>query len=105
LSVSFYYLLVSQSSTNLAYSLYSMTIITYIYQATNLATLASAVTIVRMVSQLIGGSSVPLMMQKYSLKRILLLSQIVQLIIYSFIVISLLSIPSPVNYFLLFIFI
>jgi MFS family permease len=104
LSVSFYYLFVSHSSTKLAYALYSMTIITFIYQATNSATLASAVTIVSMVSQLISGSTVPLVMQKYSLKRIILLSQIVQLIIYMFIVVSLLTIPSPVKYILLFIF-
>lgn len=102
--ISFYYLLVSQSSTNLAYSLYLMTIITYIYQVTNSATLASAVTIVSMVSQLISGSTVPLIMQKYSLKRIILLSQIAQLIFYIFIVVSLLTIPSPVKYILLFIF-
>lgn len=103
LSLSFYYLLVSQSSTKLAYTLYSMTIITFIYQTTQSATLASAVTIVSVVSQLIGGSTVPLIMQKYALKSILLISQIVQLIIYSFIVVALLTIPSPVNYILLFI--
>lgn len=104
MSISFYYLIVSQSSTNLAYSLYSMTIITYIYQVTNSATLASAVTIVSMLSQLISGSTVPLIMQNYSLKRIILLSQIAQLIFYILIIVSLLTIPSPVKYILLFIF-
>ncbi|WP_282173382.1 MFS transporter [Cytobacillus firmus] len=104
MSISFYYLLVSQFSTNLAYSLYSMTIITYIYQVTNSATLASSVTIVSMVFQLISGSTIPLIMQNYSLKRIILLSQIAQLIFNFFIVVSLLTISSPAKYILIFIF-
>ncbi|QED46579.1 MFS transporter [Cytobacillus dafuensis] len=98
----FYLLLISQSSTKLAYSLYTMTIITFIYQETNSATFASAVTIISMISQIISGSTVPLMMEKYTLKRILLISQIFQLIFYAFIVISILLIPSPINYILLF---
>ncbi len=101
---SFYYLLISQSSTKLAYSLYTMTIITFLYQETNSATFASAVTIISMLSSLMSGSTVPLMMEKYSLKSILLLSQICQLIIYAFIVITLYFVPSPVNFILLFLF-
>ena len=101
MSFPFYYLLISQSSTKLAYSLYTMTIITFLYQETNSATFASAVTIISMLSQLMSGSTVPLMMEKHSLKRILLLSQASQLIIYACIIITLYFIPSPINYILL----
>ncbi|MBS4191948.1 MFS transporter [Bacillus sp. FJAT-49705] len=98
----FYLLLISQSSTKLAYSLYTMTIITFIYQETNSATFASAVTIISMISQIISGSTVPLMMEKYTLKRILFISQMFHMLFYAFIVISLLFIPRPINYILLF---
>ncbi|MFO1445338.1 MFS transporter [Bacillus sp. Bva_UNVM-123] len=101
MSFPFYYKLISQSSTKLAYSLYTMTIITFLYQETNSATFASAVTIISMLSQLMSGSTVPLMMEKHSLKRILLLSQASQLIIYACIIITLYFIPSPINYILL----
>ncbi|MCH1627388.1 MFS transporter [Ferdinandcohnia quinoae] len=104
MSSSFYHLLLSQSTTKLAYSLYTMTIITFLYQETGSATLASAVTIISMVSQLMSSSTVPLMMEKFPLRRILLLSQISQLTMYVLIVVSLLMIPSPLNYFLLLIF-
>lgn len=101
---SFYYLLISQSSTKLAYSLYTMTIITFLYQETSSATLASAVTIISMLSSLVSGTTVPLLMEKYPLKRILLFSQICQLCVYTCIVVTLYFIPSPVNYMLLMLF-
>jgi len=104
LSSPFYYLLISQSSTKLAYSLYTMTIITFLYQETNSATFASAVTIISMLSQLMSGSTVSLIMEKYSLKSILLISQVCQLIIYACIVFTLYAIPNPLNYLLLLLF-
>lgn len=97
---SFYYLLISQSSTNLAYALYSMTIITFLYQETNSATLASAVTLISLGSQLMSSSTVPLMMEKYTLKNILIISQITQFIFYCLMIISLYFLSSPLNYFM-----
>lgn len=97
---SFFYVLISQSTTNLAYALYSMTLITFLYEKTNSATLASVVTIISLGTQLMSSSTVPLMMEKYSLKKILIISQVMQFVFYSLMILSLFLVPSPLNYIL-----
>lgn len=72
-----------------------MTMITYIYQVTNSATLASTVSMISMLSQLFSGGTVPLIMERFSLKRIVLLSQLFQLIFYVSIIFFLFIVSHP----------
>lgn len=78
---SFYALLVSQTSTNLGFALYTMVVVLHLYNGTGSTTLAAGVTLVSVVSRMISTIYLPTISDKLSLPKLLMASQSGQLVL------------------------
>ncbi|MDP5273744.1 MFS transporter [Chengkuizengella axinellae] len=78
---SFYALVVSQTATNLAFALYTMTIVLHLKNETGSTALATIVTLISMVSHMLSSIYLPMISDKYKSTSILKFSQCMQLLI------------------------
>ena len=76
---SFYALLVSQTSTNLGFALYTMAVVLHLYNETGSTTFSAAVTLVSVISHMLSGLFLPLMTDRFPLLPLLRFSQLAQL--------------------------
>lgn len=77
---SFYALLVSQSSTNLGFSLYTMIVVLHLYEETNSTTLAALVSLVSIFFRMMSSLTLLILSDKFKPTYILRFSQITQLV-------------------------
>ncbi|MED4074283.1 MFS transporter [Priestia endophytica] len=75
---SYYSILISQATTNLGFSLYTMTVILFLHHLTNSTFLTSLITLVSILARMLGSTVLPLFSTKLHFRSLLLLSQIVQ---------------------------
>ncbi|MDX8361960.1 MFS transporter [Cytobacillus sp. IB215316] len=75
----FYALLISQTSTNLGFSLYTMAVVMTIFKETGSTTLSALVTILSLASRLISAFLLPSISDKFALRSILIFAQSIQL--------------------------
>ncbi|NBI30416.1 MFS transporter [Chengkuizengella marina] len=78
---SFYALVVSQTATNLAFALYTMTVVMYLYNETGSTTLSAAVTLTSITAHMFSSIYLPLISDKYKSTTILKVSQLAQIFI------------------------
>lgn len=78
---SFYALLVSQTTTNLGFALYTMVVVLHLFDKTGSTTLAATVTLVSVVSRMISTIFLPTIADKFKPPKLLKYSQISQLIL------------------------
>lgn len=76
---SFYALLVSQTSTNLGFALYTMAVVMHLYNETGSTTLSATVTLISVVSRMISGILLPAISDRFKLSNLLISSQLIQL--------------------------
>ncbi|MFD0589157.1 MFS transporter [Paenibacillus sp. GCM10027627] len=76
---SFYALLVSQTSTNLGFALYTMLVVFHLYNGTDSAALAAAVPFISVLTRMVSSIVLPSFSNRFKLSRLLLFSQISQL--------------------------
>ncbi len=77
---SFYALLVSQTSTNLGFALYTMAVVLYLYDETDSTAVAAIVTLVSVVSRMISNLFLPAISDRFKLSYLLMVSQFSQLV-------------------------
>ncbi|RTR36188.1 MFS transporter [Robertmurraya yapensis] len=77
---SFYALVVSQCSTNLGFSLYTMVVVLHLYDETQSTTLAALVTLVSLFSRMMSSLTLPLLSDKFKPTHILMTSQMTQFV-------------------------
>ncbi|MCY8233970.1 MFS transporter [Priestia endophytica] len=75
---SYYSVLISQATTNLGFSLYTMTVILFLHHLTDSTFLTSLVTLVSILARMLGSTVLPLFSTKLHFCSLLLLSQIMQ---------------------------
>ncbi|MFS1512288.1 MFS transporter [Chengkuizengella sp. SCS-71B] len=78
---SFYALVVSQTATNLAFALYTMTVVMYLYNETGSTALSAAVTLTSVTTHMFSSIYLPAISDKYKSTTILKVSQITQIFI------------------------
>lgn len=78
---SFYALVVSQTSTNLAFALYTMTVVLHLKNETGSTALATVVTLISVITHMFSSIYLPLISDKYKSTSILKFSQFMQLFI------------------------
>ncbi|MGG1815057.1 MFS transporter, partial [Cytobacillus firmus] len=78
---SFYALLVSQTTTNLGFALYTMVVVLHLFDKTGSTTLAATVTLVSVVSRMISTIVLPTISDKFKPPKLLMYSQMSQLIL------------------------
>lgn len=83
MGISFKFLLISQSSTNLGSSLYLMALIMVIFHATGSAFFSSIVTILNVIAKMLGGIISPILVERFKIKFLVIFSQLAQMIIFS----------------------
>jgi MFS family permease len=82
-SRSFYALLVSQTSTNLSFALYIMVVVMYLYNKTGSTALSTMVTLISIASRMVSGMLLPTISDRFKLPTLLMLSQLIQLVFLS----------------------
>ncbi|AKO92076.1 MFS transporter [Priestia filamentosa] len=75
---SYYSVLISQVTTNLGFSLYTMTVILFLHHLTDSTFLTSLVTLVSILARMLGSTMLPLFSTKLHFQPLLLLPQIMQ---------------------------
>ncbi|SEN03213.1 MFS transporter [Lihuaxuella thermophila] len=93
-SLSFRLLWIGQSLANLGDSLYILAIVTLIYQWTGSATLGALVPVVRLFSQLISGLIAPLLLERFKLLPLLVISQAGQTLLFTGLTLLCILVPS-----------
>ncbi|WP_156478356.1 MFS transporter, partial [Cytobacillus firmus] len=78
---SFFALLVSQTTTNLGFALYTMVVVLHLFDKTGSTTLAATVTLVSVVSRMISTIFLPIISDKFKPPKLLMYSQMSQLIL------------------------
>ncbi|MBY6278546.1 hypothetical protein, partial [Symbiobacterium thermophilum] len=78
---SFYALLVSQTSTNLGFALYTMAVVMHLYNETGSTTLSATVTLISVISRMISGVLLPAISDRFKLSNLLIFSQLTQLVL------------------------
>ncbi|WP_342670178.1 MFS transporter [Bacillus marinisedimentorum] len=78
---SFYALLVSQTSTNLGFALYTMAVVLHLFNETGSTALSAAVTLVSVISRMVSHVVLPSISDRYKLRDILKLSQLLQVVL------------------------
>jgi MFS family permease len=81
LNRSFYALLLSQTSTNLGFALYTMGVVLYLYTETSSTTLSASVSLVSMLSRMFSGLLLPAVSDRLELPKLLRFAQITQLVL------------------------
>lgn len=81
MSRSFYALLISQTSTNLSFALYTMVVVLLLYNETGSTTLSASVTLVSVMSRMLSGLLLPSVSDQFKLPNLLKFSQLVQLVL------------------------
>lgn len=100
---SFYALLVSQCSTNLGFSLYTMVVVLHLYGETNSTTLAAFVTLVSIFFRMLSSLILPVLSDKFKSTHILRFSQITQMVFLTVLLILFLQELTPSLIFIIFI--
>lgn len=77
---SFYALLVSQTTTNLGFALYTMVVVLHLFDKTGSTTLAAVVTLVSVISRMLSTIYLPTISDKFKPPQLLMYSQLSQLI-------------------------
>lgn len=77
----YYSILFSQTTTNLGFSLYTMAVISFLYNMTNSTTIASLVTFISIMFRIIGSTALPLATTRFNLRLILMISQLIQIVL------------------------
>ncbi|MFT4416330.1 MFS transporter [Fredinandcohnia humi] len=80
---SFFSLIVSQTSTNLSFALYTMAIIMYFYNETGLATISTTITLISVISRMISSFVLPIISDKFHSLTLIRFSQLIQLVFLS----------------------
>lgn len=80
---SFYALLVSQTSTNLGFALYTMVVVMHLYNETDSTTLSAAVTFISIISRMVSGIVLSSVSDRFKLPALLMFSQLAQLVFLS----------------------
>jgi MFS family permease len=80
LNKSYYSILMSQTTTNLGFSLYTMSVILFLHHLTHSTFLTSLVTLVSILARMLGSALLPMFLNKMNFKFLLLLSQVAQFI-------------------------
>ncbi|MEI5907401.1 MFS transporter [Bacillus spongiae] len=75
---SYYGLLISQTTTNLGFSLYTMSVVLFLYHATGSTTLSAGVTLISVISRMASSTLLPTFSDRYQLRSLLLFSQVLQ---------------------------
>lgn len=76
---SYYALLISQTNTNLGFSLYTMSVVLYLYNATGSTALSAGVTLISVISRMASSVILPTFSDRFHLRSLLLVSQAIQL--------------------------
>jgi MFS family permease len=79
LNRSFYALLISQTSTNLGFALYTMVVVMNLYNETGSTTLSATVTLISVISRMVSGMVLPIISDRFKLPYLLMFSQMAQL--------------------------
>ncbi|MDA1477950.1 MFS transporter [Bacillus changyiensis] len=79
MSRSYYIILMSQSTTNLGFALYTMLVTLYVYSVTSSTTIASFITLISLLFRMIGSATLPLLSSRRSFRFLFITSQSVQL--------------------------
>ncbi|MDA7026391.1 MFS transporter [Bacillus sp. CLL-7-23] len=79
MSRSYYVILISQSTTNLGFALYTMLVTLYVYSVTSSTAIASFITLISLLFRMIGSATLPLLSNRLSFRFLLITSQSVQL--------------------------
>nr|WP_246188315.1 MFS transporter [Metabacillus lacus] len=74
-------MLVSQTTTNLGFAIYTMVVVLHLYEMTGSTTLAATVTLVSVVSRIISTIFLPAISDKFKPSKLLMYSQMSQLIL------------------------
>jgi MFS family permease len=77
---SFYALLISQTATNLGFSLYTMSVVLFLYNATGSTALSAGVTLISVISRMASSAILPTYSGRFQLRSLLLFSQVLQLL-------------------------
>jgi MFS family permease len=104
LSRSFYALLVSQTSTNLSFALYIMVVVMYLYNETGSTTLSTTATLISIASRMVSGMVLPTISDRFKLPTLLMLSQLIQLVFLSGLIILIHQRLSVIILMLIFVF-
>ncbi|WP_313800793.1 MFS transporter [Cytobacillus sp.] len=78
---SFYALLVSQTSTNLGFALYTMVVVLHLYNETGSTALSAAVTLVSVIARMGSGLILPAVSDRFQLTQLLKFAQLSQLLL------------------------
>ncbi|KQL19691.1 MFS transporter [Cytobacillus solani] len=78
---SFYALLVSQTSTNLGFALYTMVVVLHLYNESDSTALSAAVTLVSFIARMGSGLILPAVSDRYKPTHLLMFAQISQLLL------------------------
>lgn len=78
---SFYALLVSQTSTNLGFALYTMVVVMHLYTETGSTALSATVTLISVISHMVSSIVLPTISDRFKLTHLLMFSQITQLVL------------------------
>ncbi|KOP82679.1 MFS transporter [Bacillus sp. FJAT-21945] len=77
----FYALLVSQTSTNLGFALYTMVVVLHLYNESDSTALSAAVTLVSFIARMGSGLILPAVSDRYKPTHLLMFAQISQLLL------------------------
>ncbi|MFE8697616.1 MFS transporter [Cytobacillus sp. FJAT-53684] len=78
---SYYALLISQTSTNLGFALYTMVVVLHLYNETGSTTLSAAVTLVSVIARMGSGIVLPVVSDRWKLTYLLIFAQVTQLLL------------------------
>lgn len=84
---SFYALLVSQTTTNLGFALYTMVVVLHLYNETGSTALSAAVTVVSVIARMVSGIILPAVSDRFQLTYLLKFAQMSQLLLLACLVI------------------
>ncbi|MEH7523025.1 MFS transporter [Bacillus sp. JJ1503] len=80
---SFYALLISQTSMNLGFALYTMVVVLHLYNETGSTTISAMVTLISVLSRMVSGVFLPSVSDRFQLNQLLIFSQIAQVMLLS----------------------
>lgn len=77
---SYYSVLVSQTTTNLGFALYTMSVTLFLFNMTESIAITSLITFVSIIARMFGSATLPLFSNKMEFRSLLILSQVIQLL-------------------------
>lgn len=77
----YYSILLSQTTTNLGFSLNTMAVISFLFNMTNSTAIASLVTFISIMFRIIGSAVLPLVATQFNLRLTVVISQFIQIVL------------------------